>query len=271
MQCFEEAVKLSPSNLVSLCMAAKQWSDLTFYHDVKSDRERQLVNIKALEYAERAIAAHPDHHGGYMSACISKGRLALFCDNRTKVRLAKEAQEAARTALKLGPDSDLAHHLMGRWHYEMAKINVVVRTVVRLMYGTALQPGTKEEALQLYKKAVELAPDRLVHHTEAGRVALELGRTEEARAYLTRALECEIEDINAWHTKFDAEMLMAQIERKPWRQPSLVPPGASSTASLSTAALLGVPEHALEGHLTPIFVHHQEQQQQANTSTSTFK
>ena len=249
VQCFEEAVRLSPTNLVSLCLAAKQWSDLTFYHDVRTDRERQIVNLKAVEYAERAIAAYPEHCGGYLGACISKGRLALFCDNRTKVRLAKEAQEAARTALKLGPDSDLAHHLMGRWHHEMAKLNVVVRTAIRVMYGTALQPGTREEALVLYKKAIALAPERLLHHTEAGRVALELGYVEEARASILKALTCEVEDINAWHTRIDAEMLLAQIERRPWRQPSLVPPGASShrnAASLSTAALLGVPESVLK-------------------------
>jgi tetratricopeptide (TPR) repeat protein len=199
------------------------------------------VNLKALEYADRAIAQHPDQAGGYLSACISKGRLALFCDNRTKVRLAKEAQDAAATALRLGPDNDLAHHLMGRWHYEMSKLNVVVRTVVRVMYGTSLTPGTREEALAAYRRAVELAPHRLVHHVEAGRIALELGHSKAARDSLEAALQCEVEDINAWHTRMDAEMLLAQIDKRPWKQPSLVPPGIRSAtpASLSTMALLG--------------------------------
>lgn len=204
VQCFEEAVRLSPCNLVTLCMAAKQWSDLTFYYDVGSDRERQLVNLKALEYAERAISCHPKDAGGYLGACISKGRLALFCDNRTKVKLAKEAREAAATALQLGPDNDLAHHLMGRWHYEMSKLNVVVRTVVRIMYGTSLQPGTREDALEAYRQAAVLAPHRLVHHVEAGRVALELGYVSDAKNALETALQCDVEDINAWHTKMDA-------------------------------------------------------------------
>jgi len=249
VQCFEEAARISPSNLVTLCMAAKQWSDLTFYHDVRSDRERQIVNLKALEYAERAITEYPDHSGGYLGACISKGRLALFTDNKTKVRLAKEAQEAAVQALKLGPENDLAHHLMGRWHYEMAKINVVVRTVVRLMYGTSLCSGTREDALQAYRKAIELAPHRLVHRVEAGRILTEMGLADAARQELHVALSCEVEDINAWHTRMDAEMLLAQLDRRPWKQPSLVPPVArrsgGTPASLSTAALLGIPETAL--------------------------
>jgi tetratricopeptide (TPR) repeat protein len=251
LQCFEEAAKLVPNDIESLCMAAKQWSDLTFYHDVRSDQERQLVNLKAVEYAERATAAHPTRFEGYLGLCISKGRLALFCDNRNKVHLAKEAQDYARKALELGPESDLAHHLMGRWHHEMAKINGLVRTLIRIMYGTALQTGTREDALEMYRKAVELAPQRLVHHTEFARVALELGLTEEARAALSTALKCEVEDINAWHTRIDAEMLMAHIERRPWRQPSLVPPGSKTlkTASLSTSALLGVEEAELKEHL----------------------
>jgi hypothetical protein len=51
--CVQEAARLVPDDLQVLCMAAKQWSDLTFYYDVRSDRERQLVNVKAIEYADR--------------------------------------------------------------------------------------------------------------------------------------------------------------------------------------------------------------------------
>lgn len=53
VQCFEEACRLVPGSVPYLSMAAKCWSDLTFYYDVKSDRERQLVNMKAIEYAEK--------------------------------------------------------------------------------------------------------------------------------------------------------------------------------------------------------------------------
>lgn len=77
----------------------------------------------------------------HIAACTSMGRLALLSDNKTKVRLAHDAREEAVMALALEPSNDLAHHLMGRWHYEMANLNVVVRTLVRVMYGTALASG----------------------------------------------------------------------------------------------------------------------------------
>lgn len=36
-----------------MTLLAKHWSDLTFYYDVTTDRERRLVNLKALEYADK--------------------------------------------------------------------------------------------------------------------------------------------------------------------------------------------------------------------------
>jgi hypothetical protein len=79
------------------------------------------------------------------------------------VRLAKEAQEAARTAVQLDPSNDLAHHLMGRWHYEMAQINFVLRQLIRIVYGAALAPGTFEDALAEFQAAVALNPRKLIH------------------------------------------------------------------------------------------------------------
>jgi tetratricopeptide (TPR) repeat protein len=81
----------------------------------------------------------------------------------SQVRLAKEAQEAARTALSLEPENDLAHHLMGRWHFEMAQINFVVRQLIRLVYGAALAPGKFEDALSEFEAAVALNPNKLIH------------------------------------------------------------------------------------------------------------
>lgn len=85
----------------------------------------------------------------HIAACTSMGRLALLSDNKTKVRLAHDARQEAVIALALEPSNDLAHHLMGRWHYEMANLNVVVRTLVRVMYGTALAPGAPTHQIHI--------------------------------------------------------------------------------------------------------------------------
>ena len=45
----------------------------------------------------------------------------------------------------------------------MAQLNVVVRTLIRLAFGTALPPGSHQDALQSYRKATQLCPERLIH------------------------------------------------------------------------------------------------------------
>jgi hypothetical protein len=58
----------------------------------------------------------------------------------------------------------------------------------------------------------------------------------------------EVEDLNAWYTRMDAERLLAQLDRRPAPPHCLVPPHArqgaeggactATPASLSTAALI---------------------------------
>jgi hypothetical protein len=79
------AVTLEPGNREYLCRLAKQWSDLT-YEDGATVEAIQEVNAKAIEYAERVIAMAPAAPDGYMASCVSRGRLALFSDNKAKAR-----------------------------------------------------------------------------------------------------------------------------------------------------------------------------------------
>lgn len=153
--------RLRASFILTTCSLAgphrlsKQWSDLSFVPGVTEARARE-VNLKAIDFANQAIQTDPASSAGYLAACISKGRLALVSDNKQKVRLGREAHQDAVKALQLDPNSDLAHHLMGRWMFEMANINWVVRTLVRIAWGTELPSGSYPEALQNFEAAMKV-------------------------------------------------------------------------------------------------------------------
>ena len=70
----------------------------------------------------QAIEADPSCALAHVASCVSQGRLTFFVDNRRKVELAREARQAAYTALACDQHSDLAHHVLGRWHAEMAQV-----------------------------------------------------------------------------------------------------------------------------------------------------
>lgn len=54
-----------------------------------------------------------------------------------------------------------------RWHWEMAQLNVIARTLIRIAFGTALPSGSHADALVSYSTACQLAPHRLIHRSES--------------------------------------------------------------------------------------------------------
>ena len=67
--------------------------------------------------------ADPSCSLAHVATCVSKGRLTYFVDNKRKLELAREARRDAYTALSFDENSDLAYHVLGRWHTEMAQVS----------------------------------------------------------------------------------------------------------------------------------------------------
>jgi len=69
----------------------------------------------------------------------------------------------------------------------MAGLNPVLRAIAKLIYGD-LPAASYEEAVKDFKKAIELAPQRVAHHVELGRTYAALGQKDLARAEIDKGL-----------------------------------------------------------------------------------
>ncbi|KXZ49495.1 hypothetical protein GPECTOR_21g721 [Gonium pectorale] len=207
---YEKAAAADPSSAEWLARLSKALSDSSYLPGTNTARAIE-VNRRAIEVAEQAVAADPKSAFGHVACCVSRGRLALYVDNRTKVALARQAQDDVRTALQLEPENDVAHHLLGRWNYEMASVNAMVRTLIQMLYGTALMAGSYREAAACYQTAVRIRPDYLIHRVELGRTYWKLGQVEAAAQELETAVGLDVPDINALLQKKDAMALLAKL------------------------------------------------------------
>lgn len=190
---------------------SKVWSDSGYMPGTPTERAIE-VNRRAIELGLRAVEADPNSVFGHVALCVSRGRLATFTrDNKQKVQLARQAQDDVKRALALDPSSDLAHHLLGRWHYEMASVNAVVRTIIHFCYGASLMAGSYREAALCFAAAAELRPDRAIHRVELGRTYLKLGDKVRGRAQLEAAVGLDVEDINAHLQLLDAEETLKRL------------------------------------------------------------
>ena len=173
-----------------LALASKQWTDHTYLLTMSKD-DIKRCNAKAVALARRAQAADPTFSLAHAAECISKGRLAEHDGGpKAKLKLGKEAQEAAYRALACDSDDDIAHHLIGRWNKMMADLPFVIKQCIKHVFGTELRPGTVANARAAYETAQRLRPDRPIHKIELARCHAAVGEKDAAIALIQVRASC---------------------------------------------------------------------------------
>ena len=185
LEAYLQAEKLDPGNSDLLRRVSREYA--LSMNDTASKEEKRRLGEQALDYARRAVAADSKNAMAQLALAICYGRLAPLLDNKTKIAYSKLVKEHADKALVLDPNADYAYHVLGAWNYEMANLSLILRAVVKVVYG-GLPPASNEVALKHFRKAVELAPQRVAHHIELGRTYAALGNKEEARTSLNKGL-----------------------------------------------------------------------------------
>jgi tetratricopeptide (TPR) repeat protein len=178
LELFQAADAARPNDAFILQKIAKQYSDQV--PDQTTDGAKREFATRALGFAERSVALEPTNAVYVLSLAICHGHLALVSDIRTKVEYSRLIKDESERALRLDPDYAWAHHLLGRWHYEVASFGSVARFFAKLLYG-GIPPASREAAVAHLRRATELEPGELNHWIELGFAYAASGRKDEAR------------------------------------------------------------------------------------------
>jgi tetratricopeptide (TPR) repeat protein len=184
---FIAADKAKPDDAFILQKIARHYSDSIVDLPADDIAEKKRRAELALAYSQRAVALNPRSAENVLSLAICHGTLAVYSDTRAKITYSRLVKEEAERALALNPDYDWAHHVLGRWHYEVATLGATTRFFVRVIYG-GLPDASVEKAIEHLERAVVLAPAVAPHHLELGFAYLAAGRTADARAAFMRGL-----------------------------------------------------------------------------------
>ncbi len=211
---FLAADAAKPRDAFILQKISRQYSDQSFL--TADPAEKRRLAETALSYAERAYALNPTNAEVVLSVAICHGNLGLYGDIDAKVRHARQIHQYAEEAVKLNPDYDWAHHVLGRWHYEVAKLGMTRRFLVQLFFG-GLPKASVAEAVSHLERAATLAPDSVGHQIELGFVYKSAGRTEDARAAFTRGLALPEREVHDALSKRRATEALAALPAVPAR------------------------------------------------------
>lgn len=172
-------------HISTLTKIAKQYGDSMAA--LNNNAARKEAGERSLAWSRHALKVHPKNSDTHLSVAISLGKLVEFMGNKEKIKTSREIKSEAEKALALNPKSDYAHHLLGRWHQNIADMGGATRMIAQLIYGK-VPKGSFQEALDHFAKARKLQPNRLIHELEYGRTLAMLGRKKEAKAILSKAL-----------------------------------------------------------------------------------
>lgn len=201
------AAELRPEDPLILQKVAQQFSDATHLLTDRAAMKRYAE--QALAYSERAVALDPTNPVNVLSVAISYGKLALFSDTRAKLAHSRRLKEETERALALDPDYAWAHHVLGRWHYEVATLGGGTKFFVKLIYG-GLPPASLEKAVEHLQRAVALDPDNLIHHLELGFAHWAAGDRDRARVHFISGLAMRETTINDAAAKTRAARALAE-------------------------------------------------------------
>lgn len=135
-----------------------------------------------------------------MKACAANPRSPLahallsYCYSRSaklegpsgKMRYARFVKSEAEKAIALDPHQDIALHVLGAWHYTVARLNPVLKQIAQTLYGSLPQASLQASAEYL-RRAVSAKPNSLMHQAALAMTYAAMGQKEKAQHSLAAA------------------------------------------------------------------------------------
>jgi tetratricopeptide (TPR) repeat protein len=174
---------------------------------------QQLLCRQAEKAARAAVALRPKGAKGHVFLAVALGKLALFEGGKQKVRLSREIEAEADTALALDPNENLAHHVLGVWNREVAELSGFLRFFASTLYGKVPQ-GSLDQALDHLRKAASLRPDVIPHRVELGVTLATAKHYPEAEEELERALKMPTSWVTDDYYRAKAKKALADVQRR---------------------------------------------------------
>jgi tetratricopeptide (TPR) repeat protein len=191
LKLYLEAEKAEPKNAEIATRIARQYRRLM--SETSSKQEKLKLGQTALEYSRKAAALGPNDSEAQLSTAITLGKMLPHMSSGEQVDASPKIKASVDRAIALDSSNDLAWHILGRWHRNLANISGIKRALAGALYGK-LPPGSNEEAVKCLDKAIAIDRTKLMHQIEMGRIYAQMGRKEEARKYLIKGLSMPTRD-----------------------------------------------------------------------------
>ena len=177
-----------PANLTALIRAAELSTMLAGFNE-KDQKSKQLFLSSAGAYAVRAYSANPKNADAAYVMSLTQAKLAdIQPDNKKLIECVRNSKIYADQALAINPTHAKANFTVGKWHMEMANLNMVKKAAVKLMYG-GLPEGNIDSAVLFLEKARTQDPYFVNTYLELAKIYDQLHQPTKVIEVLTKMVK----------------------------------------------------------------------------------
>jgi tetratricopeptide (TPR) repeat protein len=155
----------------------------------KDTKSKQLFLSSAGAYAVRAYSANPKNAEAAYVMALTQAKLSeIQPDNKKLIECVRNSKIYADEVLASNPGHAKANFTVGKWHMEMANLNLVKKAAVKLMYG-GLPEGSMDSAVVYLEKARTLDPYFVNTYLELAKIYNQLHQPTKVIEVLTKMIK----------------------------------------------------------------------------------
>lgn len=188
---YEAVLAADSTDVAANWRAAIALNDVAQPLRAKAERERRdSLSERAERYARRAVRLAPGSAPALFSLGLVLGNRALTRGIKERIRMATEIRSLALRSLAADSNHDGAHHLLGRWNYEVLTLSGLERFVAKkFLGGSVFREASWEEGRRHLERAVALDPNRIFHRLDLARLYVARSQPVAAREQLDRIVQ----------------------------------------------------------------------------------
>jgi tetratricopeptide (TPR) repeat protein len=204
-----EALSQDSMNYEASWKASRAYIDIG--ETLKDDARREHF-LMGEKYARKAVSLDSLDGYGHVYLSIALGRVALDESAKKRIQMSKEIRKHADLAIQYNPNLDIAYHVLARWHRKISNLSWIEKSFANIFLGGVPKDASNEQAVDNFKKAIELNPNHINHHLELGITYKMMKKKEEALKEFQICLELPVSDSDDPQYKQEARELIEDIK-----------------------------------------------------------
>lgn len=208
---FQKAMALDPKSFEVLHGLSRAFDSRG--QDLLSEEKRTEAEgfIKSsLEIAEKLKAQHPGKGETWVMMAIATGNLAKFLGGQEKVKIGSKVEEYCKKAIEVDPSQGMAYSVLATYYLAISELPWLLKSFAKTFLG-ALPDVSQEDALELYRKGVKASPELIYANFKLAQLLQKMGKKDEAREYLNKALTIPARKSQETRTLKAAKALMGEL------------------------------------------------------------